>query len=139
MSKNKLGNINFMLFMDLNRNSFPIIKHSNHSIFFDSNLDFSHFIISLIIISCINKYLVKYFIESRYKFNFIIDNLIIFKDPHCILDGSYWTNISIGSDKNMLYLRYFFVSILYFLFGFHLNWKIKWVRVFILIGKNKID
>lgn len=66
MSKNEFRNIDVMFFVNLDWDSFSIIVDANETfLLVDFHFNNVHFLISLIIVCCVNKDLVKDFVESR--------------------------------------------------------------------------
>ncbi len=89
MPKDKLGDINLMLLMNLDRYTFAIVRYSNGTIFLDIDLNFCHFVIPLIVVSSIHQHLVKYLVKSRNILNLLIDHLVVMQNPHVVLNGRY--------------------------------------------------
>ena len=115
MAKNKLRNPNFVLFMDSNRNSFSIISNFYVSLFLiDLYFQLIHFFISLIIIWCIYKNLIEYFIKTWCICNlFILDSHLIFwKDPFLLFCRLNCTNISIRSKQDVLKRSFLLINLL---------------------------
>lgn len=105
MSKDKLRNVNFMFFMNNYGYSFTIIEHWYWATYrVNFNIKLGHFLVSLIIVSCIDQNLIKYLVKSRCKGDLSMSksNLVFWKNPFCLFWGFNCTDISIRSEKNVL-------------------------------------
>lgn len=74
--------------MDLNRNALSIIlDRYKGCIWIDLNIDVGHGPISLVVVSRVDQYLIKYFIESRYKCDLAVLEFASFFVPYpaCLL------------------------------------------------------
>lgn len=84
MAEDKLRDVYFVFLVNNDWNSFSIIEDSNATFFwvyFHFNL--IHFPVPLVIVGCINKYLVKDFIETRSICDLFVreSDLSLWKDP----------------------------------------------------------
>lgn len=115
MSKDELRNVDFMFFMNDNGDSFTIIEH-RYWTSFRVNIYFElwHFLVSLIIVSCIDQNLIKYLVESRCKGDLSMgeSNLVFRKNPFCLFGGFNCTDISVRSKQNVLQRSFLLINLL---------------------------
>lgn len=114
MSKDQLRDIDIVLRMNLNWNSFPIIVYRNIT-FFRVDIDFDeiHFVVSLVIVSSIDKNLIENFVEGRDKCDLLRSEFQIFlpQNPFSwflLLDT---TDIGVRTDEDVLQLSFLLVDL----------------------------
>lgn len=84
MPENQLRHIDFVLFVHLDRDSLPIVEHRYETLILaDFHLQQIHPLISLVIISRIDKDFIKHLVKSRHICHFTILKLSCFfgEDP----------------------------------------------------------
>lgn len=118
VSKNQFWNINIFFLMHSYRNTFAVIPYFDSTFFLiDGNFYLRDtFYVSLNVVCRIYNNLVKYFEETRNKCYVFLNHfwriwILIIYYPHLLSLRIYWANICIGTQKNVLKLSFFLVSL----------------------------
>ena len=83
MPKDELRDVDIVLFVNLDRNSFAIVEHWNEAFLsVDFYFEQIHPSVSVVVISCIHKYLVEYFVEGWDIMYLLVSELQIARPKH---------------------------------------------------------
>ena len=93
-------------------NSLPVIPHGDLIVLhIDVHFDHIHGVFSMVIISRVDQYFVKYLVQAWDKFDLTMDNFVYVKDPQVllvVLDGAY---VGVGAEENVLQLSLFLIDL----------------------------
>ncbi len=124
MTKDEFWDEYFMLFMDNNWDSFPVVHHSDVTFFLVYfHIELVHFLIALVVVCSVDENFVKDFVESGCVCDFLTceSGMSFRKDPLLLLTGLNCANIGVRTEKDVFEGGLFLVDFLDCLFFLHLS------------------
>lgn len=130
MPKNKLRHVDFVLSVNYNWDSLPVVHYCNVPfLLVDLHSKLVHFLVSLVIITRIHQHFIKNLVKTR-RVTYLFEaksHLILRQNPFTLFCRLYCPNVRVRSQKDVLQWGFLLINLFHCLVLLHNPVKFKFI------------